>query len=125
MHEAEKPKTDSGNLDFNELLARVDNDRELLVDLLTIFKEDFPRHLQTLKEAVARADAKSVATAGHTLKGMLSNLAATRAAGLAARIEQSGKEGQTQNLNQLLSEFESEAGSLLPQLEAYVAEVHL
>jgi len=30
--------------DHQELLARVENDRELLRDLLTIFKEDFPRH---------------------------------------------------------------------------------
>jgi len=40
--------------DHQELLARVENDRELLRDLLTIFKEDFPRQLLTLREAVKR-----------------------------------------------------------------------
>jgi len=43
----------NGRVDLLELLARVDNDRELLRDLVTIFKEDFPRHLLALQDAVA------------------------------------------------------------------------
>ena len=38
--------------DHQELLARVENDRELLRDLLTIFKEEFPLQLRALREAV-------------------------------------------------------------------------
>ena len=123
MHEPEVPRVDAESFDFPELLARVDYDRELLVDLLTIFREDFPRHLQALREAIASQDATSVATAGHTLKGMLSNLAAARAAGIAGQIEKLGREGNTPPLAALLNEFEVEAKNLLPQLEAYVAEV--
>ena len=75
MNETEK---NSSNLTFDhgELLARVDNDRELLQDLLTIFKEEFPRHLQALHEAVDSGDGKLVAIAAHTMKGMLLNMAA-------------------------------------------------
>ena len=45
---------DSPNSTFDpeELLARVENDHELLQDLLVIFKEEFPGHLQALREAV-------------------------------------------------------------------------
>jgi len=46
--------------DHAELLARVDNDRELLHELPRIFKEEYPRHLQALREAVDSGDAKLV-----------------------------------------------------------------
>jgi two-component system, sensor histidine kinase and response regulator len=110
--------------DFSELLTRVDNDRELLVDLLTIFKQEFPRHLQGLRDAVATGEPAHIAVASHTLKGMLSNLAASRATKLAALIEQLARQGQAHDFANLLSDFEAEAETLLPQLEAYVAEVH-
>src|SRR5258708_39180200 len=94
MNEAEKG---SSNLTFDhaELLARVDNDRELLHDLLTIFKEEFPRHLKALREAVESGDGKLVTVAAHTLKGMLLNLAAGRAAAAVGRLEQLGRSGET------------------------------
>ena len=43
-------------VNWSELLARVDNDRELLCDLLSIFKREFPEHLQALRNAVAAND---------------------------------------------------------------------
>src|SRR5258708_24446880 len=94
MNEAEKG---SSNLTFDhaELLARVDNDRELLHDLLTIFKEEFPRHLKALREAVESGDGKLVTVAAHTLKGMLLNLAADRAAPAVRRLDQLGRSGET------------------------------
>jgi HPt (histidine-containing phosphotransfer) domain-containing protein len=110
--------------DFSELLARVDNDRELLIDLVTIFKEDFPRHLQGLREAIESKDTARIAAAGHTLKGMLSNLAAVRSAKLAEEIEKLARQGSSGDFTDLLFQFETESRSLLPQLEAYVSEVH-
>jgi hypothetical protein len=45
----------AASVNLSELLARVDNDRELLFDLLSIFKEEFPAYLKTLGQAVARS----------------------------------------------------------------------
>jgi HPt (histidine-containing phosphotransfer) domain-containing protein len=121
-HPNEKKPVDTA-FDFSELLTRVDHDRELLVDLLTIFKEEFPRHLLGLREAIASADPTRIAGASHTLKGMLSNLAAVRAAKLASQIEQLARQGQSQGFADLFMQFETETRVLLPQLEAYVTEV--
>jgi HPt (histidine-containing phosphotransfer) domain-containing protein len=110
--------------DHAELLARVDNDRELLHDLLTIFKEEFPRHLKALRAAVESGDGKLVAVAAHTLKGMLLNLAAGQAAAAVGRLEQLGRSGETSGFQDALAAFEREATSLLPQLDACMAEVY-
>jgi HPt (histidine-containing phosphotransfer) domain-containing protein len=116
---------DSSNLtfDYEELLVRVDNDRELLRDLLLIFKEEFPRILLALREAVTAKEGSPVATAAHTLKGMLLNLAANQAAATAARLEQLGRQGESSRYAEVFATFESDAGKLLPQLDACMAEV--
>ncbi len=117
---------DSPNSTFDpeELLARVENDHELLQDLLVIFKEEFPGHLQALRVAVESGEGKRVAAAAHALKGMLSNLAATQAAAAAAKLEQLGRNGEVSQFQEAFAFVETNASKLLPQLEAYIAEVH-
>ena len=109
------------NLD--ELWARVDNDQELLRDLLHIFREDFPRTMASLRGAIAAADLNSTASLGHTLRGMLANLAAARAASAASEVERSAKAADTVALRAALDHLEQESGSLLPQIETYLSEV--
>jgi two-component system sensor histidine kinase/response regulator len=123
MKETEKESV-TNEFDPEELLARVDNDRELLHELLSIFKEEFPRHMQLLREAVESGDGKLVAVAAHPLKGMLLNLAANHEAGIASSLEQMGKNGETAKFREMFAAFESDAAKLVPQLEACVAEVH-
>jgi len=106
-----------------ELLERVDNDQELLRDLLNIFKEDFPLTMRSLESAVAAGDLKNSATLCHTLKGMLSNLGGARAAAAAARLEVVASAGETASLQVALDALKCEAARLLPELEAYMAEV--
>jgi len=107
-----------------ELLDRVDNDQELLRDLLNIFKEDFPRTMQSLESAVASADLKNASRLSHSLKGMLSSLGGTRAAAAAAKLEALSAAGETASLRGALDALAHEAESLVPELNAYMAEVH-
>lgn len=113
----------SSLIDFAELLARVENDRELMRELLLIFKEEFPRHHKALRVAAEALDAKLVASEAHTLKGMLSNLAAREAAGAAARLEQLGRNGETSEFVESLAGFDQLAKELLLQVDSCVAEV--
>ena len=106
-----------------ELLAMVDHDRELLRDLLAIFYEEFPRHIGSLQRAVAAGDLKNVTAIGHTLKGMLANLAATRAAAAASRLELMARAGEKGSLQEALDVLQREANALLPEFAAYLAEV--
>jgi HPt (histidine-containing phosphotransfer) domain-containing protein len=114
-------------VDLPELLSRGDNDRELLRDLLVIFKEEFPRHLQALRAAVEGQNAKESKMVSHTLKGMLANLAVTKAAALAGHLEQlAGSEAGSKagsSLTEGLAEFEREVDGLLAEMETYMEEV--
>jgi two-component system sensor histidine kinase/response regulator len=106
-----------------ELLERVDNDQELLRELVNIFKEDFPRTMRLLESAIAVADLKNVARLSHTLKGMLSSLGGVRTAAAAARLEVMASAGESASLKSVFDTLEREGASLLPELDAYMAEV--
>jgi len=121
-HKAEKHMSNT-SIDFAELLSRVENDRELMRDLLMIFKEEFPRHLQVLRDAVDSVDGEKVAAAAHTLKGMLANLAASPAAAAAARLEKLGKNREVSGFQEACTSFENISKELLLQLDTSMAEV--
>ena len=123
MTNANQPPNESA-IDFPDLLSRVDNDRELLLDLMSIFKEDFPRHQRELSDVIAARDLKKMAIVSHTLKGMLANLAATRAAAAAGKLEQLGRDGATEpEIATALRAFRREVQCLLPEMETYMSEV--
>jgi HPt (histidine-containing phosphotransfer) domain-containing protein len=105
-----------------ELLARVDNDRELLCDLLAIFKEEFPRYVKSLEEAVVRMNVADIVIVAHTLKGMLSNLAVARASASAARLEQLARAGHTVSLRDAFADFERDVHGLVAEMESCLAE---
>ena len=100
-----------------ELLLRLDNDLDLLCELIGIFKEEFPRLLQALRQSVACENSKQVEVTSHALKGMLSGLSVTRAAAIAARLEQMGREGKMSGLADVLTLFQREVADLLPELD--------
>ena len=110
-------------INLPELMSRVDNDRELLLDLLTIFKDEFPRHLQALHVAVASEDMAQTRIVSHTLKGMLSNLAVDKAATAAGQLEQLAHDGAKQSIQGAFAAFELEVQGLLPEMETYMVEV--
>ena len=112
----------SSRVNFSELLARVENDRELLSDLLSIFKKEFPTYVSSLREAVVRNNVAEVASISHTLKGMLSNLAVAGASTSAARLEQLARQGDTALLHDALLAFERDVHGLLPEMESQIAE---
>ena len=109
-------------LNIEDLLSRVDDDRELLAELFFIFKTIFPTHLQQLREAVACKAPRQIETESHTLKGMLLNLSASRAAAAAHELEQMGRNHQFENLNLAFDGFQAEVEALLTQMNGYVTE---
>jgi HPt (histidine-containing phosphotransfer) domain-containing protein len=109
-------------LNVPALLALVEDDLELLAELAGIFKEQLPILLKSLQDAVAREDMKRVEVIGHTFRGMLSNLCATRAALTAEQIERMGREHEQSGLTDVLSVFEGEVAGLRLELDAYLAE---
>ena len=95
-------------VNMKELLERVDGDVAFIEELSDVFREDYPRQMNTAETCLRAADAQGLKRAAHGLKGALANLAATYAAGLAASLERLAATGELAGARELLQELEEE-----------------
>jgi CheY-like chemotaxis protein len=108
-------------VNMTELQARVDNDRELLEELFTLFQKDFPRLRDALHDAVDSGGPLQMEKAAHTLKGMLANLSIKQGAELAAGVEAAARAGDALQIRQALAAFDREAAGFSAALDVFMA----
>jgi PAS domain S-box-containing protein len=104
----------AGVLDWAAALDRLQGDRALLGELVGVFRDECPKLLTQVREAVATSDAARLKLASHTLKGALSNFAARDAVEAAKRLEQMGKQADLAGADEALAALESELERLEP-----------
>ncbi len=75
-------------------LARVSGDADLLRELAGVFREESPRLMAEIREALGRGDARKVEYAAHTLKGSASFFGARDVVEAAFALERMGRAGQ-------------------------------
>jgi HPt (histidine-containing phosphotransfer) domain-containing protein len=75
-----------------------------------------------VRKSAQHGSAKDLAFAAHTLKRALSAVSANRAAGAAAGLEATGREGNLTDIEPLLEALEAELESLWPALHAAALE---
>lgn len=114
----------SARVNLRELLNRVDNDRQLLHELFSIFREEFPGNLRNLRAAVAAGNLPEAAKLSHTLKGTLSNLAVGTGAASAAALEHAARSGDSSRVQAAFADFDKTVAGLLSEFEACLAEAH-
>jgi HPt (histidine-containing phosphotransfer) domain-containing protein len=103
-----------------DLLGRVENDRELLIELLTLFQEELPGSREALQSAIRTGDLRETANAAHRFKGMLANLSVKSDASLAAEIEAAARAGDSQKIRELIPAFESRVDAFSAALQAFL-----
>ena len=83
-----------GVLDRVELLARVDGDRALLLEIVRLFAEERPALLGSMEAALRDGDAQELARAAHKAKGAFGNLSAPLAQQAAVELELLARHGE-------------------------------
>jgi len=112
--------------DKDALLDRVDGDAEFLAETVEILDEDAPSLLEEIRGAAGARDAARLATAAHTMKGLVSNFCAEPAREAAERLEVMGRGGdldQSGHLDEAVTTLETEAGRLNTALHELVKEL--
>ena len=108
-------------VNLSDLLARVEDDRELLAELLMMFQQECPGLLDALHHAMDVGDLPAAANAAHTLKVMLANLSMTRGASLAATFEAAARAGNLPATLETMVSLDSEIGTLSAALDVFLA----
>jgi PAS domain S-box-containing protein len=107
--------------DFDKALKTMDDNTELFDEIVRLFLEDAPPHMQKIKDAVIQGDAKSVRHSAHTIKGMSGIFAAERTMQAAERVEKSsGQEG----CDGAVVELEAALKELLAEVMKLSGEAH-
>jgi len=108
---------------LEELMERLEGDREFLRELLVMFREDARVNLQKSHAAIGISDYEQLSRSAHTMKGMLRNLSMDAAAETAAALESAARESRGSDSKELLQRLEKELEEILPDVEAQLAGV--
>ena len=109
-------------LDKAAALSRVGGDEELLRELASLFLGDYPQALEQLRVSVANRETRDVERLAHGLKGSVSNFGANEVHAAARALEESGRGGALDQIEDRFHQLETALGRLRPELEALVAE---
>jgi len=107
--------------DRAEMLERLAGDTELLDEVLVVFREECPRMMKEVREAVAGGDPELVRRTAHSIKGALLNISAVPAAAHAGELEALGREDRLAESGALLDQLQSEIERLQEALSEQTA----
>jgi HPt (histidine-containing phosphotransfer) domain-containing protein len=94
-----------GVYDPGQLLETVDGDTELARELAALYLSLEPELMRELQQAVTGSDPQRVQRVCHSLKGMLGQIQAAHAAGIAATIEAAAPNAQLASLAPMVEDL--------------------
>ena len=111
-----------GRIDWTKALESVDGNRQLLLELIDIFREECPKLRQEIAVSMAAHDCAGLRRAAHTLRGALGHLAAADALTLAQQLEEHARQEQLVEAAAVWPRLETELDGLAPALDEFVKQ---
>jgi HPt (histidine-containing phosphotransfer) domain-containing protein len=106
----------------DELLDRIGHDAELLQEVIELFYNEYPSHIEKIRSALAENNAEQVAKAAHTLKGSISNFACPSAFEAVYQLEQTAKNNTLDKTEDAIQTVDKKVQELRPVLEAILKD---
>ena len=106
------------NLDFGPMLKRLGGDEELLDEVIEIFVDQAPKHLDTLRRALSQGDTELVERTAHSIKGELGYLGIATVSQKARELEELGRKHQLEQAARLFTSFETEISDIVAAMRA-------
>ena len=102
--------------DFGKARQTMDDSKELFEEIVRLFLEDAPPHVEKIKDAVAQGDADAIRHSAHALKGMVGIFAAERTMKAAAKVEELAEKA---GLDEAVAHLEESLAELEAAIRAY------
>ncbi len=99
-------------MDLPEVLERVQNDHDLLLELVDIFLKDCPEKIKALNEAVQTKNFETLKEVSHSLKGASGNLSAKKIYETCLTIEQKTKNHNLDGIEEILMKLDRQINDL-------------
>lgn len=99
-------------IDYQELMYRVDGNKELLKQIIKLFLKTSPVLIMRIEDGIKRNDGRQVQHAAHLLKGMIGNFAAHSVMETAKAVEEKAKIDDFCNADALVQTLKKEISIL-------------
>ena len=106
-----------GSWDAGRVLAKLDGNEKLFHELLEIFREESPRNLDKLREAISQGDSETVANIAHSFKGELGYFGISGVCERARELEEMGRRQDLEGAAGISSAMETEILSILNAMQ--------
>ncbi len=111
------------DIDIESGLLRVGGNEKLYRNLLGKFYNEYPDSTKQIKDALAKEDKELGIRLAHTVKGVAGNLGAKDLQAAGADVEAAIKDGNLENIDELLDTFEQNIKSIMNDLKDFVTAV--
>jgi len=124
-------KVDDGNrpeaaavrsFDLADALERVAQDRDLLEQMVLMFRGESPKMLSAIRASVEAGDAAALARAAHALKGSVGNFGVSDSFHSAEALERMGRAGTLTGAASQFSRLETQLALLERELSDFIDE---
>ena len=115
--------SDGETFDFQGLLARVEDDMDLLAEMIDLFLESSPLLMAEIEAAVSRQDSQAIERTAHALKGAMQSVGAGAAARAALHVEELGRSANLRTVDESLADLKGKFEELTSALIEYTQGV--
>jgi CheY-like chemotaxis protein len=119
--EAAPPQEEREGVDWNEALAAVGGDVQLLEVVVEAFLEETPKLQEALRRTLDAREYKELRRAAHTLKGNLRIFGVHRAIEYAFRLEKMGEREELDQAEETLAVLAAELDPIISELSRHMA----
>jgi signal transduction histidine kinase/DNA-binding response OmpR family regulator len=110
-------------IDRASMLARVEGDTELLLEMAALFLEDCPKQMLAIREAVISHDGPAMERAAHTLKGAVGNFVTQGAFDTALQLEMLARKGDLSRAEETYLALQAHIEQVSAELETITREL--
>jgi signal transduction histidine kinase/DNA-binding response OmpR family regulator len=100
-------------LNFKQMLDRLGGDERLLHEVIEIFIDDAPKHIDALRGALAQGDTAVVEKIAHGMKGELGYLGISEVSQKARKLEELGRKHELERASRIFPFFEAEVSAIV------------
>ena len=111
-------------LDLKEFLERVQDDKELLLELLDIFQADFQDKRQKIKEALQNKNYEDLRSLAHSLKGASGNISAKALWATFFKFEEISKKQDLTEAEKIFSLMDAQFATLQERIKQLQQELN-
>jgi HPt (histidine-containing phosphotransfer) domain-containing protein len=103
-------------LDKQAALDRIDNDEELYLEIIGIFRSDVPEILSRLKAEVGAGNLQDATRSAHSLKSTAASIGAVELSETAKQAEDSLRAGEGEKIGMLIEQIDQKLAAVMCEL---------